>query len=266
VYRALARVPLRIHQDIVVSSQMLVPSEAEDGAVLLLPAATRYEQEGGGTETTTERRVAYSPEITGRRIGEARSEFEIFLDVARRVHPDRAHLLGCESSQAIREEIARLIPFYDGIQNLRKTGDAIQWGGERLCDGWTFPTPDGRAHVSPVRPREIELGDNRFLLATRRGKQFNSMVVKEKDPLTGGRRDALFMAEEDARVLGLRKGEEVVVRSDVGQVRARIRLAPVRPGNVQMFFPEANPLIRSDRRDPVALVPDYNAVVEIERV
>jgi hypothetical protein len=33
-----------------------------------------------------------------------------------------------------------------------------------------------------------------------------------------------------------------------------------------MFFPEANPLIRSDRRDPVALVPDYNAVVEIERV
>ncbi len=37
----------------------------------------------------------------------------------------------------------------------------------------------------------------------------------------------------------------------------------VRPGNVQMFFPEANPLIAPGRRDPVALVPDYNATVEV---
>ena len=60
VDRALGRVPLRVHQDIVVSSQMLVdPSDT----VVLLPAATRYEQRDGGTETTTERRIAFSPEI-----------------------------------------------------------------------------------------------------------------------------------------------------------------------------------------------------------
>ena len=59
---ALSRVPLRVHQDIVVSSQMLVdPGDV----VVLLPAATRYEQRDGGTETTTERRVAFSPEIAG---------------------------------------------------------------------------------------------------------------------------------------------------------------------------------------------------------
>ena len=39
----------------------------------LLPVATRYEQEGGGTETTTERRIVFSPEIRGRRIGTARA-------------------------------------------------------------------------------------------------------------------------------------------------------------------------------------------------
>src|SRR4029077_6611430 len=44
---ALQHVPLRVHQDIVVSSQMLVDGDT----VLLLPAATRYEQRGGGTET-----------------------------------------------------------------------------------------------------------------------------------------------------------------------------------------------------------------------
>ncbi len=47
--RALMRPKLRIHQDIVLSSSMLVPS---DGDVLLLPAVTRYESPGGGTETS----------------------------------------------------------------------------------------------------------------------------------------------------------------------------------------------------------------------
>ncbi len=54
---ALGRVPLRIHQDIVLNSSTLVESDA----VLVLPAATRYEQRGGGTSTTTERRVRFSP-------------------------------------------------------------------------------------------------------------------------------------------------------------------------------------------------------------
>src|SRR6266550_8090492 len=57
VRSALARTSLRVHQDILVSPQMLI----EGDEVLLLPAMTRYEQPGGGTETTTERRVVLSP-------------------------------------------------------------------------------------------------------------------------------------------------------------------------------------------------------------
>ena len=54
----LERIPLRMHSDIVVTSQMLVdPADT----VYLLPARTRYEQQDGGTETTTERRVIFSP-------------------------------------------------------------------------------------------------------------------------------------------------------------------------------------------------------------
>ena len=45
------------------------------GDVLLLPATTRYESPGGGTETSTERRIIFSPEIPGRRIGSARPEW-----------------------------------------------------------------------------------------------------------------------------------------------------------------------------------------------
>ena len=38
----------------------------------------------------------------------------------------------------------------------------------------------------------------------------------------------------------------------------------MRPGNVQVFFPEGNVLLRVGRRDPDSGVPDYNTVVTIE--
>lgn len=260
VARRLARAKVRVHQDIVVTTQMLVdPGEV----VVLLPAATRYEQEGGGTETTTERRIAYSPQIPRPNVGEVRSEWRIFTDVAKRVRPETAHLVDFPDGQAIRDEIARVVPLYDGIQHLRKTGDQVQWGGPRLCDGWEFPTPDGLAHFTPITPRDPTPPEGRYILSTRRGKQFNSMIFKERDPLTGTHRDALFMAFEDASALGVSEGDPLVVRSAAGEVRASAHIARIRPGNVQMFFPECNPLLRAGVRDPESGVPDYNALVEI---
>jgi anaerobic selenocysteine-containing dehydrogenase len=92
------------------------------------------------------------------------------------------------------------------------------------------------------------------------------MVWRDRDPLTGATRDALFISPEDAKALEVSEGESVVVRADGGAtIRARTHVAPIRAGNVQMFWPEANVLIAAGRRDPVSGVPDYNAVVEISR-
>ena len=111
----------------------------------LLPARTRYEQEGGGTETTTERRVVLSPEIPGHRVGEARTEWRILEEVGARARPEMADRIRFADGAAIRREIAEVIPSYRGIERLRKGGDQFQWGGERLCEGGRFPTADGRA-------------------------------------------------------------------------------------------------------------------------
>jgi len=259
VETALARVPLRVHQDIVVSSQMLVDGET----VLLLPAATRYEQRDGGTETTTERRIVFSPQIPGPVAGEARSEWEIFSEVAARVDPARAHLIRFESGDAIRAEIARVVPAYAGIERLRKTGDAVQWGGPRLCEGGAFPTPDGRASFTAVTPPDDHVDPTRFRLSTRRGKQFNTMVLADHDPLTGARRDAVFIARADADRLGLAEGDPVLVRSEHGELRGRAFVAPITPGNVQVLFPEGNVLLDAEVREPLSHVPDYNAEVEL---
>src|SRR5207302_1707019 len=144
---ALTRIPLRIHQDIVLTSAMLVDPS---WAVLLFPAQTRYEQRGGGTQASTERRVYFSPEIPGRRIGEAQAEWEIFMQLGERVRPEAGHLIHFEDGAAIRAEIAKAVPTYDGIQDLRVKGDAFQYGGSRLCEGGIFPTPEGRARFTVV--------------------------------------------------------------------------------------------------------------------
>ena len=114
---------------------------------------------------------------------------------------------------AIRAEIARVVPAYAGIEGLERTGDAVQWGGERLCEDGAFPTPDGRGHFTPVAPTDSLVPDGKLRLSTRRGKQFNTMVFADRDPLTGADRDAVFLGAGDAARLGVGHGDRVLVLS-----------------------------------------------------
>jgi molybdopterin-dependent oxidoreductase alpha subunit len=262
VREALERTPLRVHVDIVLSPQMLL--EAGE-TVVILPAATRYEIPGGVTETTTERRVIFSPEIPGPRVGEARPEWRIFVDLAQRVRPDLAGRIGFTGTGAIREDIARTIPAYERIRELHDEGDQFQYGGERLCEGWVFPTADGKAHFTPVPLPAAEARDGRFVVTTRRGKQFNSIVHEQTDAITGATRDSVLMSEADARALGLADGERVVLRSEGGAFSGRVRLAPVKPGSLQVHWPEGNVLVPRGRRSAESGIPDYNALVSVER-
>lgn len=262
VEKALSRIPLRVHMDIVLSTQMLTdPADT----VVLLPAATRYETPGGVTETSTERRVIFSPEIPGRRIGEARPEWEAFIELARRVRPELADQLHFDGTRAIREEIARAIPIYDGIQHLERAGDQFQYGGPHLCWNWKFPTEDGKARFSVVHVPKLEIPEGMFLIATRRGKQFNSMVQEKTDSLTGAVREAVLISREDAGRLGLRDGDPVVLRNEVGEFHGRVLLAPVQPRNLEIHWPEGEVIIDRRRRSPQAGIPDYNAIVRLER-
>ncbi|HEV7761041.1 MAG TPA: molybdopterin-dependent oxidoreductase, partial [Acidimicrobiales bacterium] len=224
VEAALGRVPLRVHQDVVLTSQMLV--DGDD--VLLLPVTTRYEQEGGGTETTTERRIIFSPELP-RQVGEARSEWRLFADVANRVRPDLRPAFSWASGAALRTEIAAVVPSYAGIESLAAPGDQVQWGGRHLCAGGVFPTPSGRARFSALTPARPDLPEGAFVVSTRRGKQFNSMIHASVDPLTGAGRDAVFIDAADAAALGLTDGAPVVLRSATGSMEGHlktVRLAP----------------------------------------
>ena len=243
---------------------------------MLLPAATRYESPGGGTETSTERRIIFSPEIPGRRIGSARPEWWAFGEAMARAFPDRAAAIRFESAQQIRDEIARAVPLYSGIETLRAKGDQVQWGGRTLYADGGFATPDGKAHFAAVSLRGSHVGGDavegaaegsgpgrRFRLSTRRGKQFNSMVQREVDPLTGAGRRDIFISADDLRDLGLGEGDAVELRSACGTFAGRLRSSPIRPGNVEVYWPEGNALLSAAAIDPDSMEPDYNAAVTI---
>ena len=292
--RALCRPRLRVHHDIVLSTSMLAES---DGDVLVLPAATRYESEGGGTETSTERRIIFSPEIPGRRVGHARPEWWAFGEAMARAWPARANYIRFDNAAAIRREIAEAIPLYRGIETLAAKGDQVQWGGRTLYADGQFATPDGKAWFTTVQlePRvrlkpdtttatEVRLepdataatttadrsvrlqpdDDARtFLVSTRRGKQFNSMVQREVDPLTGASRHDIFISDSDLARLAMRPGQRVRLRSADGVFEGRLRAAALKPGNLVLHWPEGNVLLSGASFDPDSMEPDYNAVVTV---
>jgi molybdopterin-dependent oxidoreductase alpha subunit len=300
---ALERVPCRVHQDLVLNTSMLVdPADV----VVLLPGQTRYEQRGGGTLTSTERRIRFSPEIPGPRIGEALAEWEILMRAAQAaLGPERRGWMHFDSAEAIRAEMERTMPLYAGIGGLRREGESVQYGGALLCAGGVCANlPDGRARFAVLRPPPLEapvashperlastpagvpLG-RAFYLTTRRGKQFNTMVWDAADPLTGTtRRDAVFVSPEDAARLGLRNGDPIVLRAlkqkpevespeleagssgfepPASAFHGIAHIAPVAPGTLQAYWPEANVLLTS-RLDPASREPDYNAWVVLEKV
>lgn len=150
VAEALTKVPVRIHQDIVLNSSMLLDPA---GIVLLLPGQTRYEQRGGGTSTSTERRIRFTPEISGHSIGETLPEWEIPATIGRQAMPNGDLLFPFNDTQSIREEMGRVMPIYRGVDKLKSEGDQLQWGGPYLHKGGKFSAmPGGRALFTALEP------------------------------------------------------------------------------------------------------------------
>jgi molybdopterin-dependent oxidoreductase alpha subunit len=264
IRKALSELEIRVHQDIILNTSALVDAKE---VVILLPAKTRYEQEGGGTSTSTERMVYFSPEIEGNKneVEEARTEWKIYIDLAKRVKPESAHLVDFKDAQKIRDEIALANPNYDGIQHLKEQGDVFQWGGAWLCEDGTCPTPDGKGNLIPVEIPLLEKQEGQFVVTTRRGKQFNSMVYNETDPLNGAGRYDVLISPEDARHLSIAEGEGVVLYNGFGVFQGRAKFVDIARGNVEVHFPEGNFLLPRGRYEKYAGIPDYNITVSLEK-
>ena len=92
------------------------------------------------------------------------------------------------------------------------------------------------------------------------------MVQRNVDPLTGADRDDILISRTDADTLGLPERQRVRLRSADGVFEGRIRRAAIKPGNLEVHWPEANVLLSGVAIDLDSMEPDFNARVVLEKL
>jgi formate dehydrogenase alpha subunit len=248
-------------------------NETGEYADILLPAASFAEKDG--TFTNSDRRVQrVRTALT--LPGQARSDWEIVCDLARRVEKllGRSQSAGFEYAHPaeIWAEMATLTPPFQGINYERLDAESgVHWPCFSVEDPGTpylfsDSFPRGKGVFSPLEySPSAELPDHEypFILSTGRvlyhwhgGTMTRRSRLDEIYP-----EPTVEINPEDARVLGILDKGRVRVRSRRGQIEVKAIVTDRSPQGV-VFIPfhfaeaAANELT-IDARDPRAKIPDY---------
>jgi anaerobic selenocysteine-containing dehydrogenase len=228
---------------------------------LVLPVLARDEERECTTQESMFNLVRLSDGGFSAASDEMRPEVEIIATLASRVLPPGPVDFGrLRNHQEIRAAIAAVVPGYVAIGDIDRTRREFQIAG-RTLHAPLFRTPSGKAHPVATPVPELPLRPGEFRLMTLRSEgQFNTVVYEDEDIYRGNeRRDVVMMNEDDARARGLHRDQWVVVENDTGRMRALVRFALLPPGNLAMYYPEANVLIPR-RIDPASATPVFKSV------
>jgi anaerobic selenocysteine-containing dehydrogenase len=246
------------------------PTPTSELAHLVLPAAIWGEKEG--TYTNSERRVS-KVNAAVQPPGEARPDFDIFLDLAGRLGVREELFPGWQGPRDAFDEWkrvskGRLCDYSAMTYEAIEAEGGIQWGGERLYADGRFPTEDGRARLYAIEWEpfpEQPNPDYPFVLNTGRTvEHWHTRTKTGAVPILDGMspRAWLEMNPRDARRLQLKPHDRVSVlsaRSRVDGVELRVTEI-VAPGQVFMPFhyAEANSnRVTQSAYDPISREPNF---------
>jgi molybdopterin-dependent oxidoreductase alpha subunit len=227
---------------------------------LILPALARDEERQCTTQESMFNYVRLSEGGAAPASDEMRSEVEILAALAEAVVPrGPMDWPALREHATLRSVIARVIPGYEQLAAIDRTREEFQVDGRTFHEP-RFRTPDGRARMRPTPVPAYAPGPDEFRLMTLRSEgQFNTVVYEEEDVYRGNeRRDVVMMSAEDAERLGLGKDSRVRVENAVGSMSALVRIAPLPPGNLAMYYPEANILVPREI-DPRSATPAFKS-------
>lgn len=177
--------------------------------------------------------------------GEMRSEVEVIGGIAERILPEgKFDWKALRSHRHLRQEMAKVVPGLEQIAGIDKSKSEFQIQG-RTFHLPEFGTAERRAafHVTPLPVNRAAAGQ--FRLTTIRSEgQFNTVVYEEEDLYRGNtRRDVVMLSKQDASRLSLVEGAGVTVRTETGAMHAHVAIIDIAPGNIAMYYPEANVLV-----------------------
>jgi predicted molibdopterin-dependent oxidoreductase YjgC len=262
------------------------PTPTTELAHLVLPAAIWGEKEG--TYTNSERRVSKVNQAV-KPVGEARSDFDIFLAISEKLGCREDLYPGWRTVEDAFDEWRRVsrgrLCDYSGITyEMLARESGVQWpfpegapgASERLYTDGRFQTSDGRAKLVCAEWEPFpEQPNGEFPLVLNTGRTVEHWHTRTKTrevPILERLSPSawLEMNPRDARGLGLHSHDRVDVISRRGRVRGvELRLTEIiAPG--QLFMPfhyfEANVNeVTQSAFDPISREPNYKqSAVRIE--
>ena len=257
--QALARVPLTVHASTKLNEGHV---HGRGRTTLVLPVLARDEESQATTQESMFNLVRLSDGGAPAVSGEMRSEVDIIASLAERILPsDRFDWSAMRSHQRLREEIGRVVPGYEAIADIDRTREEFQIRGRTFREP-RFATKSGKAVFHVTGLPDLPQARDAFQLTTLRSEgQFNTVVYEEEDLYRGNtRRDVVMMARADAQRLGVDEADRVTVRTEVGDIQVSVAIVDIRPGNLAMYYPEANVVVPR-RIDEASGTPAFKSVV-----
>ena len=263
---------LRSAEFLVVQDIFLTPTA--ELAHVVLPGASFAEKDG--TFSNTERRVqrvrkAIEP------VGDARADWEIVQEVSTRF----GYPMNYRSPAEIMDEIARLTPSYGGITYDRLDGEGLCWPcpnkdhpGTKFLHSGRFTRGLGLFHAIEYKP-PAETIDEEYPLWLTTGRvhvHYHTGTMTRNSPSLHAEMPEGYLEvnPEDARRLGVRRGDEVRVVSRRGHILVKAMPTDrVEQGVLFMpfhFVESCANILTNSAHDPIAKIPEYKVcAVRLEK-
>ncbi|MCU1320730.1 MAG: Nitrate reductase [Acidobacteriaceae bacterium] len=255
------------------------PTSTSEFAHLVLPAAIWGEKEG--TYTNSERRISKVNAIVTPP-GEARPDFDIFLDIAARLGVKDELYPGWHTTHDAFQEwqrvsAGRMCDYSPYTWQQIEDQGGVQWGGTSLYRDGVFAHSDGKARLTTVPCLPFsEQPNEEFSLILNTGRTVEHWHTRTKTSQVAMLESMvpnawLEMNPVDAAALELRPHDRVTVASRRGSVKnLELRITGiVAPGQVFMpfHFPETNSnRVTFGDFDPISREPNFKqCAVRVEK-
>lgn len=214
---------------------------------IIFPVQARDEESQATTQESMFNFVRISDGGPSRLEG-PRSEVEIIAEIAERTLGGSTPIdwTSLRQHAAIRQIISQVVPGFEQIGEIDATKKEFHVAGRTFHEP-KFATPDGRARIFVHSLPELSDGAGMLRMMTVRSEgQFNTVVYEETDIYRGqDRRDVILMHPDDIARLGLRAEQRVTISNATGRMSNILvrSFDSIKPGNVLMYYPEANVLV-----------------------
>jgi molybdopterin-dependent oxidoreductase alpha subunit len=216
--------------------------EGVEGEVVIFPVRARDEEAQATSQESMFNFVRLSDGGI-KRFPQLLSEVDIISRLGQQIiNPERFDFASLKSHTTLRQWIARVIPGFEGLGVIDQNKEEFTVGG-RILHRPEFKTPTGKAHFAFCELPKYAPGYR--LTSVRSEGQFNSIIYHEQDAYREQtERWVVMMHPDDIRREGLSENQRINLTTTTGSMLGlKVKPYAIRPGNLMVYYPEANQLI-----------------------